>query len=76
MPNYFFHIRDSAGVIADDEGMALADLPAARAEAKISAMEIYARRISANQNTNGLAIVIAGHDGEVLDSVLAQACAQ
>lgn len=42
MPRYFFHVHDLLGAIKDDEGMDLADLDEAKAEAVRSAREMVA----------------------------------
>ena len=71
MPQYYFHICDSLGVIADDEGMPLADLHAARAEANMSMLEIVKRRIAAKQAIQNLSIEIADGAGSLLDCIYA-----
>ena len=71
MQCYFFNIRDSRGVIADDEGLFLPDLAAARMEADMSMREIVAHRVSANQETMSLSIEITDARGVMLERVRA-----
>lgn len=40
MPRYFFHIRDHDLLIADEEGLVLATLAAARHEAHLAAIDM------------------------------------
>ncbi|MBV9419721.1 MAG: hypothetical protein JO348_08110 [Alphaproteobacteria bacterium] len=44
MPRYYFHIRDAMGTIDDTEGLELATLDAAEAEAQRSAESIAEQR--------------------------------
>ena len=46
MPRFFFHIRDTAGLIADPDGLELVSLEAAISEAEASARSVAAQRRS------------------------------
>ena len=39
MPHYYFHVRDEAGLVPDDEGSYFIDLAAARSEAMSGPMD-------------------------------------
>jgi hypothetical protein len=69
MPKFYFHIRDDAGVIPDEEGMELPDLGAARKEAEEGAREILANALMAHKEVDGKKIEIANQSGEVLASL-------
>jgi hypothetical protein len=68
MPKFYFHIRDDAGLIPDEEGMELPDIDAARKEAETGAREILADALRAHKEVDGKRIEIANQSGEVLDS--------
>lgn len=66
MPNYYFHIRSSAGLIRDPEGIELPDLDAALAEAKRSARELLADLLKEDAILDGQTFEISDADGLVL----------
>lgn len=66
MPNYYFHIRSSAGLIRDPEGIELPDLDAALAEAKRSARELLADLLKEDAVLDGQTFEISDADGLVL----------
>lgn len=45
MTRYYFHLRDGRDILLDDEGVELADLAAARAQALRSARSILAAEV-------------------------------
>ena len=50
MPTYFFHIRDSWGLVTDDEGMDFANLYQAEAEGYATARDLAAADPSLEQD--------------------------
>ena len=66
MPLYYFHIRSSAGLIRDPEGIELPDLDAALAEAKRSARELLADLLKEDAVLDGQTFEISDADGLVL----------
>lgn len=69
MPKFYFHIRDDAGPIADNEGMEFADLKAARKEAEESARELLADALRTHKEVDGKRIEIADAGGSVLETI-------
>ena len=49
MPLYFFHVRTGYDLVSDDEGMELANLEEARAEAIESALELMANDLKSGE---------------------------
>jgi hypothetical protein len=66
---YHFHIRDTEGLIPDEEGSELANLDAARAEARASAHDLVANDLRSGRTTPERQIEIADARGAVLDFV-------
>jgi hypothetical protein len=66
---YHFHIRDAEGLIPDEEGSELANLEAARAEARASAQDLVANDLRSGWATPERRIEIADERGAVLDFV-------
>jgi hypothetical protein len=69
MPRYFFHIRDAGDLIEDEEGRDLPDLNAAREEARLSAQDIVAEKMRADEIVTTEAIEIADETGTVVETV-------
>lgn len=67
---YHFHIHDEAGVIPDEEGTELADLSAARAEARASARELAIEDLRRADRIHARRIEIADETGAVLETVM------
>jgi hypothetical protein len=66
---YHFNIRDSAGIILDEEGGDFADLEAARCEARASVQDLVADDLRCGKRVPERRIEIADANGVVLDSV-------
>jgi hypothetical protein len=69
MARYFFHIKDGAHLIRDEEGTDLAGLDHARAHALQSARELCADAIKAGKDLDADAFVIADGEGQSLTFV-------
>ena len=69
MPRFYLHIKDGTDLIRDEEGMDLPSAAHARAEALVSARELWADAIRAGRDVGADADVIAGEDGKHLTFV-------
>jgi hypothetical protein len=63
MPRYFFHIKDGAALIKDDEGCELPTPEAAHLQALVSARELWADAIKSGKSLGADAVVIADEHG-------------
>ena len=63
MARYYFHIKDGATLIKDQEGSELATPEAARLQALVSARELWADAIKSGKSLGADAVVIADEDG-------------
>lgn len=66
---YHFNIRDTVGLIPDDEGDELADLEAARKEARASMRDLMMDDLRVGRLVPERRIEIADDHGTVLDSI-------
>jgi predicted dinucleotide-binding enzyme len=66
---FFFHVRDGADVIRDEEGTFLASADEARAQVLQSAREICADAIKAGRDLSADAVEIADVEGKRLTFV-------
>jgi hypothetical protein len=66
---YFFHMRDGARPIDDDEGMDLPSPECARAQAVATARELLADAIKSGADLGFDAVVIADERGDEIASV-------
>jgi len=69
MTRYFFHIREAAIVIPDEEGLELQDIQAARIEARRSAYDLGTAEFRRGCGVERRAIEIADRDGNVLETL-------
>jgi hypothetical protein len=68
MGRFFFHIRDGASLICDEEGMELVGARAIAREARLSASEIAGQYMRANKSTARLMIEVANEAGTIVSS--------
>jgi hypothetical protein len=66
MPRYFFHIKDKANTIRDEEGTELQDLDAVREEAKESARQIMTDKLLLGQLADDEVFVVTDEQGETV----------
>jgi hypothetical protein len=66
---YFFHVRDRQGLIRDHEGSELADLAAARIEARLSACDFAMEDLKRGGPVMVREIEIEDEKGRVLDTM-------
>jgi hypothetical protein len=66
---YYFNIRDAFGVIPDEEGSDLADMVAARREARESANDLMMDDLRGGRPALGLQIEIVDATGLLLEAV-------
>ena len=66
MPRYFFHIKDEATTILDQEGIELADLKAVRNEAIQTARQSMSERILDGHAPNGRTFIVTDEQGQVV----------
>jgi hypothetical protein len=66
MPRYFFHIKDKAKTIRDEEGMELQDLDAVLVEARESARQIMSERVLEGHEPDGRVFVVTEEQGETV----------
>ena len=66
MPRFFLHIKDGTDLIRDEDGIDLPSAAHARAEALVSARELWADAIRAGKDIAADAYVIADEDGQQL----------
>jgi hypothetical protein len=70
MPLYFFNIRDGRGYVADDEGIDLADLAAARSEARAGAVDMIVEWL---RNEHGMraetVFEVTDHTGSIVETL-------
>jgi hypothetical protein len=69
MARYYFHIKDGADLIKDQEGTELATADAARVQALRSARELWADAIKSGKPLGADAVIIADELGETLTFV-------
>ena len=69
MPRFFLHIKDGSDLIRDKEGIDVPSAAHARAEALLSARELWANAIRAGRDIGADAFVIAAEDGKQLTFV-------
>ena len=69
VPRFYFHIRDHAKIIADEEGMVLRDVNAAVREAEASAVGMLADAAGEEDDIAHQIIEVADRQGKVLASV-------
>jgi hypothetical protein len=69
MPRFFLHIKDGHNLIRDEEGIDVPSPAHARAEALVSARELWANAIKAGCDVGADAFVIADQDGKQLTFV-------
>jgi hypothetical protein len=69
MGHFYFHLRSGGQLIPDDQGQDLPDVSTAWREAMLSARDILAAAVRANQAEVLDAIVIADEAGRALDAV-------
>jgi len=69
MPRFFFDVLDGREVRRDPEGQEFADLPAARAEAVVSAQYLVAHGILRNEDVSGRAFTIRNENDEAVATV-------
>jgi hypothetical protein len=69
MARYFFHIKDGAALIKDQEGTELPTAHAARLQALLSARELRADAIRSGKPLGADAVVIADEHGGTLSFV-------
>ena len=69
MARYFFHIKDGAALIKDDEGCELPTPEAARRQALVSARELWADAIKSGRPLGADAVVIADEQGRMFTFV-------
>ena len=66
---FYFNLRDEDGIIPDEEGSELADLEAARAEARASARELAIEDLRNGRPPRAWRIQISDPTGTVVESV-------
>ena len=66
MPRYYFHIRDGQDLVQDEEGSEVADLEAAKSEARDSARDLAIDEIRNKRPVDGRKVEIADGDGQTL----------
>ncbi|HEY4276020.1 MAG TPA: hypothetical protein VGM68_11080 [Rhizomicrobium sp.] len=69
MARYYFHIRDSLGIIPDEEGMELLTIGAAQTEALRSAEDIARAAVDAGLERRACTIDIADEAGHIVGGV-------
>jgi hypothetical protein len=69
MARYYFHIKDGAHLIKDQEGTELSTADEARAQALRSARELWADAIKSGRTLGADAVVIADEHGRTLTFV-------
>ena len=69
MTTFYFHMRDSDGLVEDPDGSELVDLEAAIEEAKAAARALVADRIQRNKRLRPTTIEITDEKGNVLHTV-------
>ena len=67
---FYFHLREGDELLADDQGVDLPDVSAARREAELAAREILADAIKSGRDDIPQAFVIADEQGREIDTVL------
>ncbi len=67
MPRFYFHIVDGRGLVPDEEGSELANLDAARAEAKQSALELVFKAMRSGIIEHR-SLEIADEEGRILET--------
>lgn len=66
MAQYYFHIRDQAAVIPDDEGAYLPDVEAARKEAHLSALDLAMADLRGGRGVDGRMIEVTDEKGHIV----------
>ncbi len=78
VPRYFFHVRDTTGLLVEDpDGTELPDTAAARAEAAEAAREVMAEHIRKGEDVSGWRFEVTNeHDQPVLSLLFRDAVKQ
>lgn len=63
MPKYFFHVDDTAGTVADQEGIELRDDEVARQEALLAVRELVAEALRRGKVLDGRAMRVTDSGG-------------
>lgn len=71
MAHFYFHLLNDVGLMRDNEGEELPDLPAAQAHARKVAAEIIAEELTQCRDTVKLCLMIEDHQGKRLADVKA-----
>lgn len=66
---FYFHVRESADFVPDEEGSELPDIMAARREARISLLELAMQSLRSGSAVNARRIEMAREDGVVLETL-------
>jgi hypothetical protein len=66
MTRYFFHIRNGAAFVKDEEGIELPGIEAARKEAIEAAREILADRVRKGVPLDGEKFIVANADHKIV----------
>ena len=66
MPRYFFHIKDEAETILDQEGSEFNNLDAVREEATESAREMMSDEVRRGHGPDGRAFVVMDEQGQTV----------
>ena len=66
MPRFYFHVRSSASLIRDEEGVTLSDIEGARWEAELGARSLLAAAVEKGEVVNGQAFEVTDEGGRVL----------
>ena len=69
MPHYYFHVRDDAGLVPDDEGGYFIDLAAARLEAVACARNLLTQVAERSWSFANGCVEVTNGRGVVLDTV-------
>ena len=69
MPHYYFHVRDEAGLVPDDEGSYFIDLAAARSEAMVCARNLLMQGAEKSLSYANGCVEVTNGRGVVLDTV-------
>ena len=66
MPRYFFHIKDEATTILDQQGIDLVDLEAVRNEATQAARQSMSERVLDGHAPNGRTFIVTDEQGQIV----------
>lgn len=67
---YFVHILTGDKIIPDEEGLELADLPAARAELRASAIDLAMAACQSGKGTQGQIVELRDATGTLIEHLL------